>query len=173
MSINENDRELMEAEIDMLCKYYKVGSVKQYPNWGGGIPDEIKAEIEKVLKVVGYCCWFGDWINHKIYTWVFTECLLNGDEPVPYLDYEEINMLNEKKYKYQLRFERKNGDVDFAEFCGKWEWDSKEELLEYWKDLRSYVKKRKAVSYYITKAWGNLEDENMDYEIIWDSKTDN
>jgi hypothetical protein len=41
-----------------------------------------------------------------------------------------------------------------------------------------YTKKRKARSYYITRAWGGEDsedsdnDEDMDYEIIWDSKDD-
>jgi hypothetical protein len=81
--------------------------------------------------------------------------------------------------KYQLRFERKNGDVDFAELPnGKWEWDSEEELRAEWSALMKYTKKRKARSYYITRAWGGEDsedsdnDEDMDYEIIWDSKDD-
>jgi hypothetical protein len=86
--------------------------------------------------------------------------------------------------KYQLRFERKNGDVDFAELPnGKWEWDSEEELRAEWSALMKYTKKRKARSYYITRAWGSWgsldsddsddeEEEEWGYEIIWDSKDD-
>ena len=67
-------------------------------------------------------------------------------------------------YQYQLRFERKNGDIDFAEIpCGKWEWDSELEMRKNWSILMRYIKKRKAVSYFITKAWDN------DYDVIWDS----
>ena len=88
-------------------------------------------------------------------------------------------------FKYQLRFERKNGDVDFAELpCGKWEWDSEEELRLDWDALLLYIKKRKAMSYYITKAWGSWgsldsddsddeEEEEWGYDIIWDSNDGN
>jgi hypothetical protein len=47
-----------------------------------------------------------------------------------------------------------------------------------------YIKKRKAVSYYITKAWGSWgsldsddsddeEEEEWGYDIIWDSNDGN
>jgi hypothetical protein len=77
------------------------------------------------------------------------------------------------EFKYQLRFEFAGGWVDFAELpCGKWEWDSEEELRADWDALMLYIKKRNAVSYYITETWGSedSDDEEMDYEIIWDSK---
>ena len=76
------------------------------------------------------------------------------------------------EYKYQLRMAFAGGWVDFAELpCGKWEWDSEEELRADWDALMLYIKKRKAVSYYITESWGSedSDDEEMDYEIIWDS----
>jgi hypothetical protein len=69
-------------------------------------------------------------------------------------------------------------DIDFAELpCGKWEWDSEEELRADWNALMLYVEDREAESYFITKAWGawDSDDSNDDewgYEVIWDSKDD-
>ena len=67
------------------------------------------------------------------------------------------------------------GNTDFAEVRGVWEWNSFAELIAVWSALLRYTKKRKAVSYYITRAWGGEDsddEEDMDYEIIWDSNDD-
>ena len=80
--------------------------------------------------------------------------------------------------KYQLRMDLGGGNIDFAEVKGVWEWDSFTELIAVWSALMKYTKKRKARSYYITRAWGGEDsedsdnDEDMEYEIIWDSKDD-
>jgi hypothetical protein len=72
-------------------------------------------------------------------------------------------------FKYQLRIEWESGNVDFAELpCGKWEWDSEDELRMGWDALMLYVNKQKRVaSYFITRAW------EWDSEVIWDSNDGN
>ena len=68
------------------------------------------------------------------------------------------------EFKYQLRMAFARGGVDFAELpCGKWDWDSEEELRADWDALMLYVEDYEPVAYFITKAWDG------DYEIIWDS----
>jgi hypothetical protein len=72
------------------------------------------------------------------------------------------------EFKYQLRMAFLGGGVDFAELpCGKWEWDSLEELGDNAEYLFKYGADRRAVVCYITKAWGDGEEVDMDYEIIW------
>jgi len=68
-----------------------------------------------------------------------------------------------------------SGNVDFAELpCGKWEWNSVEELRADWDALMLYVEDYDILAHFITKAWGAWESEDSDdcewgYEIIWDS----
>lgn len=77
------------------------------------------------------------------------------------------------EFQYQLRMAFADGNVDFAELpCGKWEWDSVEELRAEWDALMLYVNDYEPVAYFITKAWGDGVEVDMDYEVIWDSDGD-
>ena len=75
------------------------------------------------------------------------------------------------EFKYQLRMAFMSGGVGFAELpCGKWEWDSLDELIGDLDYLFKYGTDRRAVVCYITKAWGDGEEVDMDYEIIWEGQ---
>lgn len=77
------------------------------------------------------------------------------------------------EFKYQLRMWFARGGLDFAELpCGKWEWDSLDELIGDLDYLFRYVREKGAESCFITKAWGDGEGVDMDYEIIWGGEYD-
>ena len=53
------------------------------------LTDEIIREINKIYPITSGCQ-FADWINHRLYAYVATERLMNGENEPRYVDFEDL-----------------------------------------------------------------------------------
>ena len=67
-------------EINMYLHHYK---------WEREVPSFIMEEIVS-MNELGEGCWFADWLNHRLYTWILSVCLIEEIPPPYYKDFEDI-----------------------------------------------------------------------------------
>ena len=77
------DLRLMHEDLERYKKFYK---------WDKPIPDDIMVKIYATLIKLGYGCWFGDWLNHTIYSMTIEHLDMceNLADFVYYKDHEDI-----------------------------------------------------------------------------------
>jgi hypothetical protein len=79
--------DLKSELITSYLKYYK---------WELPIPSFIMEEIDQMEETNGYDCWFADWLNHRLYTWIFSFCLVRELSVPEYKDFEDIKYYKNK-----------------------------------------------------------------------------
>ena len=98
------DEELCEKEINKLLKNYRMET----------LPNHIRKDISRVLENIGWSCWFGDWINHRIYCWVLEVNASRSKPDCPdFIYWEDLPSESEEEEKLERLaeddFNLKNG----------------------------------------------------------------
>jgi hypothetical protein len=60
------------------------------------LDEQVITEINRIYPITSGC-WFADWLNHRLYTYIMTDCLENGLEVPPYTDWEELEKVEEEE----------------------------------------------------------------------------
>jgi len=74
-SYEERMEKFKERDIVNILKVYK---------WERPLSPELKAEIDEFYEIMGYGCWFGSWVNSKIWCWLMVEWMKNGEDLIPF-----------------------------------------------------------------------------------------
>ena len=76
-----HDKQLADEFTKQILVHY---------DWEIPIPPSLNEEIDIMLNLIGYGCWFADWLNHKLYTWIMEYGLRNSLTIPEYTYFEDI-----------------------------------------------------------------------------------
>ena len=118
-AFNRTDEEICEKQIATLLKLYKMDRP---------LPKHIKEDIDRVLENIGWCCWFADWINHRIYCWCIEIAATSSRHPdlVEFVYWEDIQdsdseSEDEEECVYVIKTWEYNRQTKTIKYNGLWE----------------------------------------------------
>jgi hypothetical protein len=87
MSVFNNDR-MSTRECRFICDLIK--SIEHTYKFRIILTPEITHEINLLFPNTSGCE-FADWLNHRLYAYIATECLINNERTPRYVDFEDLD----------------------------------------------------------------------------------